>query len=143
MTSVPDGSLLTRAFARSQFRSEAFAAVEELARSADPLVAPSLLPIEFASTLRQLEMRGSLLRPEAIEAWRLFRELRITFAFEISWVERASAIATAAGLSKIYDATYLACAEALDAELVTCDEKFAASLPAALRSRVRLVAASA
>ena len=51
-------------------------------------------------------------------------------------------IAPVAALSKVYDATYLACAEALGAELVTCDEKFVAALPAELRSRVRLVGAS-
>ena len=56
-------------------------------------------------------------------------------------MERAREIAAAAGLPKVYDATYLAPAEALDAEFVTCDERFVTALPTGLRARVRAVRA--
>ncbi len=116
--------------------------MRDLLQQRTELVAPPLLAIEFGSSLRGLAARGRLTAVEARTCWSAFRDLGVALHFEIAWVERASEIAAAAGLSKVYDSIYLACAEALDAELVTCDEKFVAALPAALRGRVQLVAAS-
>ncbi len=141
MTIVPDGSFFTRALVPSQRLPEAEEALDDLLAARTPLVAPPLLPMEVASTLRRLQARGSIDGYEASEVWAFFRRIEVAFEFDIAWVERAIEIARAAGLSKVYDSIYLACAEALDAELVTCDEKFAAALPPALRSRVRLIAA--
>ena len=113
--------------------------MRDLLQQRAELVAPPLLAIEFGSSLRGLAARGRLTAVEARTCWSAFRDLGVALHFDIAWVERAMDIAPVAALSKVYDATYLACAEALDAELVTCDEKFVAALPAELRSRVRLV----
>ncbi|MFN0145545.1 MAG: type II toxin-antitoxin system VapC family toxin [Dehalococcoidia bacterium] len=136
---MPDGSLLGRALVPSQFLPEAALVVDGLVAGTTEVVAPSPLPIEFASALRRLETRGLLAPATSAVIWAAFRDVPIRFSFDIAWVERAREIAVIAGLSKVYDATYLACAEALDAEFVTCDGRFVAALPAGLRARVRLV----
>lgn len=123
----------------SQLLPEALDAMRDLTATNALLIAPPLVAVEFASAIRRLETRSRLTATEAAVAWRTFRDLNIALRFDIAWVERAREIAVLAGLSKVYDATYLACAEALDAEFVTCDELFVAALPAGLRARVRLV----
>ncbi|MFN0148367.1 MAG: hypothetical protein ACKVT1_17845 [Dehalococcoidia bacterium] len=49
-------------------------------------------------------------------------------------------IAEAAGLSKIYDAIYLACAEGFGFELVTCDARFATAVRRVSPATIRLIA---
>ena len=72
--------------------------------------------------------------------WAAFRSLPIDYAWDPQWAERAIEISRLAGISKIYDSIYLACPEAYDVPLVTCDARFAAALPASLRSRLEVVA---
>ncbi|MBI5948099.1 MAG: type II toxin-antitoxin system VapC family toxin [Chloroflexi bacterium] len=60
-------------------------------------------------------------------AVRDFDALSIQLVDSAEWVDRALVIARRFDQSNIFDAMYLACAEDLDAELWTCDRRFAAS----------------
>lgn len=101
----------------------------------EPLAAPHLLDLEVAQVLRRHVLEGSLDAGRAGGALRDHQDLRVEryphhlFLPRI-WELRENATA--------YDAAYLALAEALDAELVTCDGKLA-DVPGH-GARVRVVA---
>ena len=98
-----------------------------------------MLMVEYASTLRRLESRGLLTGSERREEWAGFNRLPIELVWHPGWVDRALEIAETAGLSKIYDAIYLACAEAFGFELVTCDARFARAARPVSTAAIRLV----
>jgi predicted nucleic acid-binding protein len=95
-----------------------------LVADAEDLIAPTLLQVEFGSTLRRLERLGKFTRTEADEVWRAFRDLPIVYRWDDAWVERAFEIARSIGASRIYDSLYLACAESASGALYTCDASF-------------------
>ncbi|MFN0095888.1 MAG: type II toxin-antitoxin system VapC family toxin [Dehalococcoidia bacterium] len=103
-------------------------------------LAPTFLQLEFASVLRQGEARRSLSREQLELLLRGVQSLPIRYAWEPNWTERALEIARLASQSKIYDSLYVACAEAFDLPLLTCDGRFVNALPPDLRRRVELVA---
>ena len=140
MTIVPDCAFLANALVESQRTIPAVRALEELIDGPDILIAPYLLQIEYASTLRRLVSRG-IISPRARRVpWGEFLDIEIDYRWDIRWVERASEMAEQAGLSKVYDCLYLACAEANRAELVTCDARFFRAVGALYPGMVRLVA---
>jgi predicted nucleic acid-binding protein len=103
-------------------------AADELAlliRTDADIIAPYLLQSEFASGIRGLEARNRIDEWERQRSWFTFRRLDIDYRWDDSWVERALEIAAEAGLSKVYDSIYLACAEAYGFELLTCDVRYA------------------
>ncbi len=98
-----------------------------------------MLAVEFASTLRKLHARGIVITSERHAQWEAFSNLPIEFAWDLRWIDRAMAIAEAAGLSKIYDSIYLACDEAFGFELLTCDARFARAARPVTTAPIRLV----
>ena len=141
MSFVPDCSFLSRALISTRRLDSASGRLAQLLRESEELPnAPHFLQAEFASALRRLEARGAADPRDIMDAWSALRALPIDYSWDRQWVERAIEISRLAGTSKVYDSIYLACAEAYDVPLVTCDARFAAALPASLRSRLELVA---
>jgi predicted nucleic acid-binding protein len=113
--------------------------MDRLVAEPGELVAPYLLQAEFASGLRRLESRGLLSTRAADQAWDALMESDIDYRWDTHWVERATAIARRAGLSKVYDSIYLACAETYGFDLYTSDARFCRALGANLPPFVRLI----
>ena len=139
MSSVLDASFLSRGTIASQLLPEARATLRSLLATRSRIVAPVLLEAEFASVLQKLGARGRLTRDDRVALWTDFEDLSIEFLWHPSWVRRAMAIAEAAGLSKVYDAIYLACAEAFGFELITCDARFARAAQPVTTAAIRLI----
>jgi predicted nucleic acid-binding protein len=102
----------------------------------DGVHAPHLVDVEAASALRRLTLQGVLSNELGAEAVKALRELPVvrypqTPLLDRIWELRESLTA--------YDAAYVALAEALDAPLVTIDERLARST--GHRARIELVAA--
>ena len=90
----------------------------------ETLHAPHLLDLEVAQALRRLAAAGTLVPGRASEALEDFADFPVhryphTPLIPRVWELRGSLTA--------YDAAYVALAEALDAPLVTCDRKIAAT----------------
>lgn len=103
-------------------------------RRVPALAAPHLIDLEIAQVLRRWVAAGRLTAPRAALALQACRDLRLrryphTDLLPRIWALRGNATA--------YDAAYLALAEALGAELVTCDRGLAA-VPGT-RARVRVL----
>jgi predicted nucleic acid-binding protein len=86
------------------------------------LHAPHLVDAEVMQVLRRLDRQGEISKEQAKSAVQCFRELDVerhphTDLLDRVWQVRHNVSA--------YDALYLALAEALDAVVFTCDEKFA------------------
>lgn len=139
MTIVPDCAFLANALIESQRTIPAVRALEALIDGPDILIAPYLLQIEFASALRRLVSRGIISTGARNVPWAEFLEIDIDYRWDIRWVERASEMAEEAGLSKVYDCLYLACAEANRAELITCDARFFRAVSPLHPGMIRLI----
>lgn len=102
----------------------------------DEMAAPHLLDVEFASALRGLTLAGKV-SPVAAHTARAEY-----FAFSLNRYEFAPLAERVWDLRHgytSYDATYLALAEQLGADLLTCDRKLAAG---GHRARIRLIPSS-
>lgn len=102
------------------------------------MVAPYLLQVEFRAAARSLERRGLMSRAEGERAISLFRLPPIRYSWDEVWPDRVMDIARSIGASRIYDSLYLACAEANEATLYTCDASFVRACGATSR-HLRLV----
>ena len=90
----------------------------------ESLHAPHLIDVEIAQVLRRYARSGQLTEARCAEAltdWCAFRVHRYAHDWMLDrvWALRANVTA--------YDSTYLALAEALDAPLLTCDARLAAT----------------
>lgn len=128
---VVDASAVV-ALVLSDHRAERVAG--RLLDEAAALHAPHLISLEVAHALRRLERTGRILRPRAAEALSDYGALRLERHAHESLLPRIWELR--ANLTT-YDASYVALAEALDAPLVTCDEKLAAA--PGHRARVEVV----
>ena len=124
MTLVVDCSFASQALVPSQQNAHVYTLFQSFGQVQEELVAPTFLQIEFVSSLRRLESRGAITSAESERSWQDLLEANITFRWDIRWPERALHISRTIGVSKAYDSLYLACAEALGVELVTCDARF-------------------
>lgn len=101
----------------------------------EDLAAPHLSDLEVASAFRQLESRGKLATDQAEAALAALDELPLQRVAHLPVLSRAWQLRN--NLS-VYDAAYVALAEALDSPLVTADRRLA-SAPG-LRCQVEIVA---
>lgn len=109
---VPDGPL----------DDQVTTAVDAAARGDALVLAPELLPLEFAQVLLKKE-RAALLTPrEVSEIQALFDALPVTLVSHRELTAPAASLARVHGLS-IYDALYLALARSRGATLLTADDR--------------------
>jgi predicted nucleic acid-binding protein len=86
----------------------------------DSLMAPELIDVEVCSALARLERTSILTRDQSNEAFELFMELPLQ---RISHRDLRGDAWRLRHAVRIADAFYLACAVALDAPLLTMDER--------------------
>jgi predicted nucleic acid-binding protein len=106
---------------------------ERLYREDDEFHAPHLLDVEVLSALRRLVQVGEMRRARAEEAIQDLGSLRIVRHRHLDLATRAW------GLREnltMYDAMYVALAEALNAVVITCDRPFGAAAGHAVRIEV-------
>jgi predicted nucleic acid-binding protein len=97
---------------------------QRLYRKDDDLHAPHLLDVEVLSALRRLVRSGEVLPERAEEAIQDLGALRVVRHGHLDLATRAWELRQ--NLT-VYDAMYLALAEALDATVITCDGPFGAT----------------
>lgn len=97
--------------------------LDQRVRSLYAIQAPAIFPTEVYSALRGL-IRGKKLNEEEAEALRVIFDETPTILFPFSGL--ANRVWELRHNFTIYDASYLALAEALDAPLITTDRKLAA-----------------
>ncbi len=103
----------------------------------DPVAVPTLLEYEVANTLA---LTPRLSEAEAMEAWEALAEFDLFVCpTDSDQIRRAVRLARAAKVS-VYDATYVALAEALRSDFVTADAKLVRKLARhRLRCTVRVL----
>ncbi len=116
MTVVIDASALVAALVDSGNEGEW---AEEIAASG-PLLAPELILVETANTLRRLESSGAISRLEANSAFRDLMRLDLDLLPFAPFAERVWELR---GNLTSYDAWYVAVAEAFEFPLATLDRK--------------------
>ena len=116
MTVVIDASALVAALVDSGSEG---AWAEETAASG-PLLAPELILVETANTLRRLEASGAISRLEANTAFRDLMRLELDLLPFAPFAERVWELR---GSLTSYDAWYVAAAEAFECPLATLDLK--------------------
>ena len=140
MSAVVDASLVSRALIGSQLAAPAIDLLDGMRLRGETLMAPTHMRVEFVAALRHLERRGRLDQAASDSVLTLLDALLIEYRWEAGWVDAAFQLARRFGVT-VYDAVYLACAEAYDFPLFTCDAAFVASLGGDARDRVSLVVA--
>ncbi len=120
---VPDASVFARGWFQSQWVPEA----AELLSQPAALFAPPVLEQEFTTLTWRLELRGSASETECSAVLRAFAAFDIAVAAPVDSVARALAVARRFKQPAIFDALYFVCAEALSAEMWTCDRRFVRS----------------
>ena len=129
---VLDASALVEYLLGSDLGLNAASIIEQ---PAVDLRTPALCDIEVTSALRGLVISGKTTIDRALEAVEDYADLPITRHEHLELLERV--LALRANFSA-YDATYVALAEELEAELLTCDEPLARAVRAHL-PRLRVV----
>lgn len=133
MTVVIDASLLAETLLLSPVGERAASRLRE---AEGRLHLPHLADVETASVLQGLVLGGVVSEDRAAQALVDLRDFPArrwpaTFLFERVWALRANVTA--------YDATYVALAEVLQAELLTADGRLARALDGVARCPVTLI----
>ncbi|HEY5223468.1 MAG TPA: type II toxin-antitoxin system VapC family toxin [Microbacteriaceae bacterium] len=94
------------------------------------LIAPEIIDVEVCSAMARLERSGIITSAEADSALALYRELplhrvRHYDPMSVAWQRRHSV--------RIADAFYVACALAVDAPILTLDQRLIRSAPEGVR----------
>ena len=118
MTLVVDASVVAAAL----LGIEANAAWAESMLLSDRLAAPHLMPAEVANVLRRRMLLGDITHDTATQAHGELRQM--TFALH-DYDEFADRVWELRDNVTVYDAWYIALAEALDASLATLDQRLA------------------
>jgi predicted nucleic acid-binding protein len=116
---VLDASVLLE-FALGTTRGKAIGRL--IADASLSLHAPYLIDAEVMHVLRRLDRQGEISKEEAKGAMRCLRELDFERHAHADLIDRVWQLRHNVSA---YDAIYIALAEALDAVIFTCDEKFA------------------
>lgn len=133
-----DASLILECLFEDERHDQAVAMLRKWLDDGVDLVAPNFMIWEIGSVLRGRARRGGMMPESARRAlWAVGRlPIRAIHNFEV--VQRAWEIATRFNLPTVYDACYLAVAEAVTAEFWTADKNLARTVEKDL-SYVRLL----
>jgi predicted nucleic acid-binding protein len=102
-----------------------------LTPTGDELVVAAYVPIEFASLLRKLVVRGRHTEQEAFDGLHAFERLAIIVEDSGPHLREGLRLAALFNHSDTFDATGYALAQSLGAEFWVCDKRFANSATAA------------
>ena len=116
---VPDASVILEVLLRSPVGARA---EERLWRDDDTLHAPHVIDLEVAQVLRRFTLRDELSERRGRMALELMARFPIARYPHDALLPRIWALRNNC---TAYDAAYIALAEALDATLLTCDERLA------------------
>ena len=89
------------------------------------LIAPELLLLEVANAVWKHERRGELSQEDALGALVRLKETSLAWVPDQDWAYAALGLSLALGCA-VYDATYLAVAEAYSAQVLTDDRRLCA-----------------
>ncbi len=95
---------------------------------AEPIVAPPILPSEFANVLRQRVRQGRAQPEEARAMMAQFLQIPISLQTPVTLYDRSLVLADQHGLPAIYDAQYVALADLLGATFWTADQRLLRTL---------------
>ena len=136
---VVDASVALKWYFEEDDRPRALALFSEAARDRCVLYAPAFLVIEVANAVWKRHQRGEISLEAGLEI------VAANAAIKLEWVEDAELVPRAAELAMtfgctVYDALYLAVAEAYEAVVVTADRRLCEKVPEEERKeRVRLL----
>lgn len=121
---VADASLAVKWLVQEPDSEKAFALAHSWARSGLRPCAPYLMPVEVASALYRRVRQGELALRSAARLLDALADAGIELREPPGLHASAVALAAQLQLDMVYDAHYLALAEAIDCELWTADERF-------------------
>mgnify|MGYP006427702653 CR=1 FL=1 len=131
MTWVLDSSVVIKWYVRERDRDAAVRLID----GDRALVAPQLLIYEIANIVWKKHRRGDVDTENGTRILQSLKNAPLELMDGVRFAERAWDLARRLG-HPVYDCFYLACAETLDATLVTADERFLDALQNAdLQSR--------
>lgn len=106
----------------------ALALLEATLDRGDEIVAPPFLPVEITNILRQRMRRQGMSRARAGALLRHFLAIPITFTTPAGLYEAALTLADTYDLGAVYDAHYVAVAQAVGCDLWTADRRLVRAL---------------
>lgn len=131
---VIDASVAAKWYLPEQGSELAAALLDRAKRQEVTMLAPELLAIEVANAAWQRVRRGEMEADRALRMVRNVARVEISWANSLDLIEAAAVLALRYGCS-IYDAIYLALAEAHDCRLITADRRLAEMVPEPWRER--------
>ena len=120
---VVDASLTLKWLVEEEHSDKAHAILQSWDNHDITPVAPHLMPFEVANALHRRVVRGELTVEVAAELIQSLLSSRLELHEAPNLHGRALELASQLGQGAVYDAHYLALAEALDCELWTADER--------------------
>lgn len=128
-TVVVDANVAVKWYLPEEGEDAAFEVFEAGASGEATLIAPDLILAEVGNVFWLRYRRGHIARERVLEAWDSFREAGISLAESGELMALALEISLDTGCA-VYDALYVALAEAEGAKLVTADRKLIRTLEA-------------
>src|SRR5579885_2925801 len=119
---VVDASVAAKWVLTEQHSDKAEALHDACARAGEPIVAPPL-PIEITNILRQRMRREGLPLADAVVLLQRFLAFPVTLAAPAQLHQDALILAETHNLPAVYDAHYIALAQALGCDLWTADQR--------------------
>lgn len=126
-TVVVDANVAVKWYLPEEGEDEAFEVFEAGASGEATLIAPDIILAEVGNVFWLRHRRGHISRERVLEAWDSFRNAGIFLTESGGLMAFALEIALDTGCA-VYDALYVALAEAEDAKFVTADRKLIRAL---------------
>jgi len=126
-TIVVDANVAVKWYLPEEGEDAAMEVLEAGAGGEATLIAPDLILPEVGNVFWLRHRRGHISREHVLEAWESFQDAGISLTESGGLMSLALEIALGTGCA-VYDALYVALAEAEDARLVTADRKLVRTL---------------
>jgi len=118
-----DASIAAKWIFAEDHSDQALALASACARESRRMMAPVLLPFEVTNVIRKRAIREALTGTEADLAYSRFLAYGVTLTISEDLHRSALTVAQAYNLPAVYDAYYIALAQALDCSLWTDDRR--------------------